>query len=152
MAPETDSMKTISQSLEDYIEAVYLLSVKVGSACVRDVAEFLGVKMPSVVKAVHELKEHGLVSQQPYSTIDLTEEGKKVAKEIFGRHRLLCAFLCKLGVKEDIANIDACRMEHILSRETLQAIGEFMGGEEAMKALYEESEEAAAAALKGNLL
>lgn len=144
-------MKNMSQSLEDYIEAVYLLSVKEGAACVRDVAEFLGVKMPSVVKAVHELKEHGLVSQQPYSTIDLTEEGKKVAKEIFWRHRLLCAFLCKLGVKEEIANIDACRMEHILSRETLHAIGEFMGGEDALKELSAESEKAAVAAVKGNL-
>lgn len=115
-------MTVITQSLEDYLETICVLIDNGGTACVRDVARTLGVKMPSVVKAIHELKRLGLVTQEPYSSIELTVKGRQLAQLVLGRHILLSAFLKKLGVSAKTAEIDACRMEHILSAETLDKI------------------------------
>ena len=115
-------MGAMTQSLEDYLEAVYRLIESAGSACVRDVASLLNVKMPSVVKAIHELKSLELVTQEPYSSIKLTAKGARLAKTVHARHKLLTSFLVKLGVSPVTADIDACRMEHILSAETLDKI------------------------------
>lgn len=111
----------MTQSLEDYLEAVYMLSEK-GPAQVRDVAKTLGVKMPSVVKAIHELKKLELVTQEPYGPILLTEKGARLAKHVLDRHTLIREFLMKLGVSMKNADKDACLMEHILSAETLDKI------------------------------
>ncbi len=115
-------MGAMTQSLEDYLETIYLLIKDTGSACVRDVAKSLGVKMPSVVKALHELKSHELVNQEPYSSIELTKKGERLAKSVLARHELLKSFLVSLGVNPATADEDACRMEHILSAETLDKI------------------------------
>ncbi len=115
-------MVTMSQSLEDYLEAVYMLIADGKPAQVRDVAKILSVKMPSVVKAIHELKRLGLVIQEPYANIELTEKGSRVAKLVLNRHTLLRSFLVKLGVSGKTADRDACLMEHILSAETLDKI------------------------------
>lgn len=123
-------MQSMTQSLEDYLETVYVLIDGGGVACVRDVAKSLGVKMPSVVKALRELKSLGLVIQEPYSDILLTEKGRRVARAVLGRHRLLGRFLRKLGVSRKAADADACRMEHILSAETLERIREFTESKE----------------------
>ena len=118
-------MNAITQSLEDYIEAIYLQIAAGKAAQVRGVAKTIGVKMPSVVKAIRELKKLGLVTQEPYSPIELTEKGLRLAKHILGRHLLLRSFLEKLGVSRRNADADACRMEHILSAETLDRIREY---------------------------
>ena len=107
----------LSQSLEDYLEMVHMLRLANGIARVRDIA---------AAKAVIELKKLGLVTQEPYSGIELTVEGERVAAQILNRHILLKGFLIKLGVSEAIADKDACCMEHILSAETLVKIEEFM--------------------------
>ena len=116
----------LSQSLEDYLEMVHILRLANGIARVKDIAAALTVKMPSVAKAMIELKKLGLVTQEPYSGVELTEEGERVAAIILNRHILLKGFLVKLGVSEAIADKDACCMEHILSAETLSKIEEFM--------------------------
>lgn len=115
-------MTAVTQSLEDYLETIYLLIKDTGNACVRDVAKSMGVKMPSVVKALHELKSLELVTQEPYSSIDLTKKGESIAKSVLARHELLKSFLVSLGVSPKTADEDACRMEHILSVETLEKI------------------------------
>lgn len=115
-------MDSISQSLEDYLEAVYMLIAEGKPAQVRDVAKTLSVKMPSVVKAIHELKRLGLVTQEPYANIELTEKGRQMASRVLNRHMLLKSFLTKLGVGEETADRDACLMEHILSPETFEKI------------------------------
>ena len=120
-------MTKMTQSLEDYLETIFVLIEEGKPAQVRDVARLLDVKMPSVVKAIHELKKLGLVTQEPYSGVELTEEGKRAATAIFNRHLLLKSFLIRLGVSEAIADKDACCMEHILSGETLGKIEDFMG-------------------------
>ena len=112
----------MTQSLEDYLEAIYMLIVGDRPAQVRDVARMLAVKMPSVVKAIHELKRLGLVTQKPYAAIELTVKGARVAKHVLNRHTLLRNFLMKLGVSRKNADKDACLMEHILSAETIDRI------------------------------
>ena len=114
--------QTMTQSLEDYLEAIYLLITEGKTAQVVDVARMLSVKMPSVVKAVRELKKMGLVTQEPYSNIELTVKGERVARHVLGRHTLIREFLMKLGVTRKNADRDACLMEHILSAETLDKI------------------------------
>ena len=116
----------LSQSLEDYLEMVHMLRLANGIARVKDIAAALSVKMPSVAKAILELKKLGLVTQEPYSGVELTEEGRKAAADVLNRHILLKGFLIRLGVSEAIADKDACSMEHILSAETLSTIEDFM--------------------------
>ena len=121
--------QTMTQSLEDYLEAIYLLITEGKTAQVVDVARMLSVRMPSVVRALRELKRLELVVQEPYSSISLTEKGRRVAYQVFDRHRLLRSFLIKLGVSRRIADRDACLMEHILSAETLERIRTYTGAE-----------------------
>jgi Mn-dependent transcriptional regulator len=116
----------VTNSLEDYLETIYLLVQENGQARVRDVALALHVKMPSVIKAVLELKKHGYVTQEPYGAVNLTEDGTRMASEILGRHTLLKDFLMVLKVSDKIADKDACAMEHFLSPETLTRITEFV--------------------------
>jgi len=115
-------MATMTQSLEDYLEAVYMLIADGRTAQVREVAAMLSVKMPSVVKAIRELKKLGLVTQEPYAPIELTDKGRRVARHVLNRHTLLRSFLMKLGVSRKVADKDACLMEHILSAETIDKI------------------------------
>ncbi len=116
----------MTKSSEDYIEMIHVLTRDKGCARVRDVAKALNVKMPSVVKAMSELKKLELVTQEPYGDIKLTEKGLRCASLVLGRHTLLKAFLERLGVSENIADKDACLMEHVLSAETLDRIREFL--------------------------
>ncbi|MBR1589356.1 MAG: metal-dependent transcriptional regulator [Kiritimatiellae bacterium] len=117
----------MTKSLEDYIEAIYVLIKNKGAARVRDVAADLHVKMPSVVKAMAELKKLDLVTQEPYGDIELTAKGRKVATGVVTRHTILKAFLLRLGVSEKVADNDACLMEHILSAQTMDRIRDFLG-------------------------
>jgi DtxR family Mn-dependent transcriptional regulator len=114
------------QSLEDYIEVVYVLIRDKHTARVRDIATSLKVKMPSVVKAIAELKRQGLVNQEPYGDVELTPKGRRIATVILNRHNQIRDFLLKIGVSARIANKDACRMEHILSAETMDKIRDYL--------------------------
>ena len=120
-------MPTMTKSLEDYIETIFILIRAKGAARVRDVAADLHVKMPSVVKAMAELKKLELVTQEPYGDIELTAKGRRVATSVLARHTILKAFLVKLGVTEKTADNDACLMEHILSAQTMDRIRDFLG-------------------------
>jgi DtxR family Mn-dependent transcriptional regulator len=110
----------MTQSLEDYLEMVSFLSDE-GEVRVTDIASRLSVSKPSVLTALRILEERGLLEHERYRSVTLTERGKKTAAEIRGRHDFLTFFLHNvLGVSPDIAEQDACKMEHILSGETLQ--------------------------------
>ena len=115
----------MTQSLEDYLETICILIGEGRPAQVRDVARLLDVKMPSVVKAIHELKKLELVTQEPYAPINLTEKGRRVAMRVLNRHKLIRSFLIKLGVSRKTADKDACCMEHILSAETIDKIRDY---------------------------
>lgn len=119
-------MTPLTHSLEDYIEVIYRLSKEGKKARVSEIARILVVKMPSVNSAIALLKEQGLVTQEPYGAAELTVRGALIARKILSKHVLLTRFLTLIGVKEDIAEKDACEMEHIISAETLVAITDYV--------------------------
>jgi DtxR family transcriptional regulator, Mn-dependent transcriptional regulator len=117
----------MTQSLEDYLEAIYMISLDRKAVRVKDISEKLAVKNPSVINAVHELKGFGYLEQEHYGYIELTGEGIKQAKVILKKHTMLKSFLIGvLGVSDKSAEADACRMEHFLTDETLKKIESFM--------------------------
>lgn len=112
----------MTQSLEDYLETVSFLSDD-GEVRVTDIAVRMGVSKPSVLTALKALEERGLIEHERYSSVTLTKDGTTKALEIRERHTFLTSFLNKVvGVSEETAEKDACRMEHVLSKETLQKI------------------------------
>jgi len=119
-------MKELSQSLEDYLEAVHTLSRGSGSAKACRVGALLGVSKPSVNSAMKALSARGLVSQARYGSITLTPSGEKAGAEVASRHSLLKDFFVSiLGLPEADAEKNACRAEHALSREALRRLGGF---------------------------
>ena len=117
----------ISPSSEDYLEAIHQLLQAEPHVHSVQVAQRLKVSKPSVNKAVNVLKEAGLVEQEPYGTIWLTPEGEKLAQQVAYRHAMLKSFLTDiLGVDAETAEEDACRMEHVISNETLQKWSDYM--------------------------
>jgi DtxR family Mn-dependent transcriptional regulator len=110
----------MTQSLEDYLEMVSFLSDE-GEVRVTDIATRLGVSKPSVLTALKTLEEQGLLEHERYRTVILTQQGAVMASEIRERHNFLTAFLRDtIGVNPETAEEDACKMEHILSEETLK--------------------------------
>jgi DtxR family Mn-dependent transcriptional regulator len=108
-----------------YLETISLLHEKNRVARVTDIARALGVSKPSVHVALHELERRGLVQHENYGEIFMTPAGREASTAIRSRHDLLTAFLRdELGVAPEIAEKDACRIEHIISEETLAAIAE----------------------------
>lgn len=118
----------LTQSREDYLETIYELIEKNTVARVKDIAAKLHVRQPSVHSAVNELKKHGLVTQEPYGYVLLTKAGTAEAKKVVRRHEMLREFLLLLGVPPEIAECDACVMEHLLSKETYDAVEKFITG------------------------
>ena len=117
----------MTSSLEDYLEAILMLSQKSKSVRLTDVAEQLNVSKPSVNRAVNTLTENGFLEHITYGDIMLTPEGESYAADVLRRHKLLKRFLMKtLGVPEDIAEIDACRMEHDMSPITIDKLYEYL--------------------------
>ena len=109
----------MTQSLEDYLEMVSFLSDD-GEVRVTDIATRLGVSKPSVLTALKTLEEQGLIEHERYRTVILTQKGASQAAEIRERHDFLTSFLRDtLGVSPKTAEDDACKMEHILSDETI---------------------------------
>lgn len=116
-------MIKISSSLEDYLEAIFILVEHGGEVRLTDVADFLGVSRPSANRAVGNLKDAGLVEHESYGQISLTSKGKAQASKVLRRHKLIKLFLTDtLGVDEKNAEIDACRMEHVMSRQTIEKL------------------------------
>ena len=116
----------LHESAEMYLETIYLLSQKGGAVRSIDVAESMGYSKPSVSRAVGLLKKGGLLTMEKDGTLTLTEEGKQAANKIFERHTVLSKFLAVIGVDDEIAAKDACKIEHVVSDETIAAIKRFI--------------------------
>lgn len=117
----------LTGSLEDYLEAVYLVEKKKGEVRITDIALFMNLSKPSVNKAVSTLKESGLLEHEKYGTIKLTESGTKLAKEIYFRHETLTKFFIEaLDIEPETAEDEACKIEHIISRQTLNKLVDYM--------------------------
>ena len=113
---------TIRESAEDYLEQILMLLEKKGHARSVDIAAGLNVSKPSVSVAMKKLRENGYITMGEDSCISLTDKGYAIARRIYDRHKTLSRFLMQLGVPENIALEDACRIEHDLSEESYAAI------------------------------
>lgn len=111
----------LQESGEMYLETIYVLSKK-GAVRSLDVAEYMGFSKPSVCRAVGLLKNGDYILVDKSGYITLTDAGLEVAKKIYERHTLLTDFLVKLGVNEETAANDACKMEHYISDTSFNAI------------------------------
>jgi len=119
--------KTLREAGENYLETILSLEDENGDVRSVDVAASLGVSRPSVNKALGVLKSMGFVEQQPYGRIRLTLEGRERAKAVLQRHEILRSFLISvLKVDVETANEDACRMEHVVSEQTMKRLAEYI--------------------------
>lgn len=117
-----------SRSAEMYLEAIYVLQNAHGHAHVAETAKYLDVTKPSVTKAINRLKEEGMLEQEAYGYITLTEKGKTAAAAVYYKHCILTRFLEKsLGLSPDEASKNACRMEHVITEAMLLAIENYLG-------------------------
>lgn len=120
-------MSVLTQSKEDYLEAILVIGLEKKWVRVSDLADYLGVKMSSVAAGVRFLAEKGLVNHEKYGYIELTREGVRVAKQVYARHKTLYKFLHDfLGLSEAVAWRDACRMEHVLDAKTMKRLLKFL--------------------------
>lgn len=115
-----------NESAENYLEAILVLSQTLPSVRSIDVAEELGFRKSSVSVAMKNLREKKQIIVSPEGHISLTDSGREIAEMIYERHRLISSWLKNLGVDEKIAAEDACRIEHVISRESFEAIKKAM--------------------------
>lgn len=116
-----------SESMEMYLETVYLLEKNHGHAHGVEIAKKMGVSKPSVTKAMKQLKSKGLINQEAYGSITLTDEGRELSEKIYRDHQLIALFIeHSLGLSADEAASNACRMEHVLSEKMLKAIRDYL--------------------------
>jgi DtxR family Mn-dependent transcriptional regulator len=114
-------------SREDYLEAIAELSEVETGVRVTQISNRLGVKKPSVTAALHKLSEDGLVKHKRYGLVELTREGRMIAEGVMRRHEVLFRFLSEvLDIDGEIAQEDACRMEHSLSPTSLEKLAKFV--------------------------
>lgn len=112
----------VHESGEMYLEAILVLSKQSGFVRSIDVGEYLGYSKPSVSRAMGILRKGGYVLTEQDGSIRLTDKGRQLAETIYERHTVLTKLLVYLGVREEVAAADACKLEHAISDESFQAI------------------------------
>lgn len=117
----------MTSSLEDYLEAVFVISKQKNSVRLTDIAEYLGVSKPSVNRAVNTLTQNGYLEHVTYGDIVITPQGETYAANVLRRHKLIKHFLIDtLGVDEKTAENDACQMEHVMSSSTIERLYDYL--------------------------
>ncbi|MFW9861628.1 MAG: metal-dependent transcriptional regulator [Candidatus Thorarchaeota archaeon] len=119
-------LKGMTKAMEQYLESIYELQQKHGSASVTDIAEMRGVKAPSVTYVLQKLKKIGLVNYERYRSVSLTTKGKEIAEHLDRAHKTIKWFFCMIGIDEEIADDDACEFEHIANPETVEKLTQFV--------------------------
>ena len=112
----------LQESGEMYLETILILSQQRAFVRSVDISEYMGYSKPSISRAVGILKNAGYILVDKEGYITLTESGRAVAEKIYERHKGLTALLTRLGVSEQVAADDACKMEHVISDETFAAL------------------------------
>lgn len=116
----------LQESGEMYLETILVLKERFGYVRAIDIAHELNFSKPSVSRAISLLRENGYVTFDPNGMILLTEQGREVAEKIYERHNTLCRYFIALGISEETAEADACRIEHVISEETFTKLKEHM--------------------------
>ena len=118
----------LQESGQMYLETIFILSREQRGVRSIDVVEYMGFSKPSVSRAIGLLKRGGYVSVDKDGYLALTPDGEEVARKMYERHQLLSNFLVALGVSEEAANTDACKIEHHISDESFDAIKKYVRG------------------------
>lgn len=121
----------IHESAENYLESILVLQERRGQVRSIDIVNELGFSKPSVSIAMKKLRENGYISMEPDGRITLNESGLAIANRIYDRHKTITRFFMLLGVSEDVATEDACKVEHDISDETFKKIRQFVNASEA---------------------
>ena len=116
----------LQESGEMYLETILRLTEKNGHVRSIDVSESMGYSKPSVSRAMGILKKDGFLNMEADGSLVLTESGREVAMKIYERHRVISGFLKKIGVSEETASADACKIEHVISDETFEKIKNYI--------------------------
>lgn len=116
----------IHQSGEDYLEVILVLRERLGMVRSIDIVNEMQFKKPSVSVAMKKLRENGYIETDADGYITLTPQGREVAERVYERHQVLCSVLTALGVDEETAASDACKIEHVISDKTFSAIKEHL--------------------------
>ena len=116
----------LHQSAEDYLETILVLQEQCGQVRSIDIVNRLGYSKPSVSIAMKKLRESGYISMSPDGLITLSESGLEIARQVYSRHKVITKLFVLMGVSEEVAAEDACRVEHDLSPETVERIREFV--------------------------
>jgi Mn-dependent DtxR family transcriptional regulator len=116
----------LQESGQMYLETIYVLSKEKKAVHSIDVSESMGYSKPSVSRAIGILKSGGYVEMAEDGSLTLTESGLSAAEKIYERHTILTAFLTRLGADRETAAEDACKMEHVISDESLAALKRFV--------------------------
>lgn len=117
----------LQESGEMYLETILILSEKTGFVRSIDVCEYMGFSKPSISRAVGLLKQGGYLYMERDGNLVLTDAGKEVARKIYERHNVLTECLMRLGIDRETAAEDACKIEHVISDKTFEAIKQFLG-------------------------
>jgi len=110
----------IRESAENYLETILVLYKKNGRVRSIDIANELGYSKPSISYAMKQFRENGYVEVDELGYISLTEQGKSIAERMYERHGILSEYLMSIGVSEEVAAEDACRIEHVISDESFE--------------------------------
>ena len=116
----------IHESAENYLETIYMLKSKKGNVRSIDIVNELEFTKPSVSIAMKNLRENGYITMDAEGLIALTEKGTEVAEKRYERHTVISSWLIKIGVSEEAAVEDACRIEHVISEESFEAIKKYV--------------------------
>lgn len=111
----------LTRSLEDYLETILVLELNNEHPHTSLIAKKLKVSKPAVTKALKHLAKRGLVTKTSYEDVAFTREGRSAAKSIYHRHNTIKEFLEYIGVNKEVAERDCCKIEHVISNETLKA-------------------------------
>lgn len=112
----------VSEAIQNYLETIYILSLKQSEVHAIDVCAYLSYSRPTVSIVLRQMRENGLVTVDDLNHIHLTQEGLDIATALYERHTVISELLIELGVSPEVAVRDACKIEHDLSQETFDAI------------------------------
>lgn len=114
------------KTIEEYIETIFILEQRNGRAQTGMIAAHMGVKPPSITEMLQNLEREGLIHYESYYGATLTISGKKMARELMQKHRIIADLLEILGIEQEVAEVDACQIEHHVSPETLKRLEQFV--------------------------
>ena len=119
-------MMRISESAENYLESILILKNRNGFVRAVDIANMLEFTKPSVSVAMKNLKGNGFIIVDSDNNIELTDKGMEIAEKMYERHLLITKVLMSMGVEEEVASIDACKIEHVVSNETIDGMRRYI--------------------------